>query len=83
MAQQVEPVPFDEFLSNAAPIFAQIEQEGKGVLVEHDGALFSVKMKRPKTKKGGRAITSQDSILHITAYETAFCRYFSLLRARR
>ena len=65
MAQQVEPVPFDEFLSNAASIFAQIEQEGKGVLVEHDGALFSVKMKRPKTKKGDRAITSQDSILHI------------------
>ena len=52
MAQQVEPVTFDEFLSNAASIFAQIEQEGKGVLVEHDGALFSVKMKRPKTKKG-------------------------------
>jgi hypothetical protein len=40
MAQQVEPVTFDEFLSNADSIFAQIEQEGKGVLVEHDGALF-------------------------------------------
>ena len=65
MAQQLEPVIFDEFLSNAASIFAQIEQEGKGVLVEHDGALFSLKMKRPKTKKGGRGITSQDSILHI------------------
>src|SRR5260221_9480844 len=66
MAQQLEPVTFDEFLSNAASIFAQIEQEGKGVLVEHDGALFSVKMKRPRTKKGGgRGITSQDSILHI------------------
>ena len=64
MAQQLEPVTFDEFVSNAASIFAQIEQEGKGVLVEHDGTLFSVKMKRPKTKKGG-AITSQDSILHI------------------
>ncbi len=65
MAQQSEPVTFDEFLSNAASIFAQIEQEGKGVLVEHDGALFSVKMKRPKTKKRGRVLTSQDSILHI------------------
>ena len=65
MAQQLEPLAFDEFLSNAASIFAQIEQEGKGVLVEHDGALFSLKMKRPKTKKGGRGITSQDSILHI------------------
>ena len=65
MAQQVEPVTFDEFLSNAASIFAQIEQEGKGVLVEHDGALFIVRVKRPKTKKGRRAITSQDSILHI------------------
>ena len=63
MAQQIDPVQFDEFLSNADSIFAQIEQEGKGVLVEHDGILFSVKMKRSKTKK--RAITSQDSILHI------------------
>src|SRR5216684_6701070 len=65
MAQQLEPVTFDEFLSNAASIFAQIEQEGKGVLVEHDGALFSVEMKRPRTKKRGRGITSQDSNLHI------------------
>jgi hypothetical protein len=65
MAQQLEPVTFDEFLSNAASIFARIAQEGKGVLVEHDGALFSVEMKRPSTKKGGRGITSQDSILHI------------------
>ncbi|MHB8597507.1 MAG: hypothetical protein ACYDER_11935 [Ktedonobacteraceae bacterium] len=63
MAQQIDPVQFDEFLSNADSIFAQIEQEGKGVLVEHDGTLFSVKMKRAKTKK--RAITSQDSLLHI------------------
>ena len=65
MAQQLEPVTFDEFLSNAASIFAQIEQEGKSVLVEHDGTLFSVKMKRPKAKKGGRAITPHDSLLHI------------------
>ena len=65
MAQQSEPVTFDEFLSNAASIFDQIEQEGKGVIVEHDGALFSVKMKRPKSKKRNRVITSQDSILHI------------------
>ena len=65
MAQPLEPVTFDEFLSNAASIFAKIEQEGKGVLVEHDETLFSVKMKRPKTKKGGRSITAQDSILHI------------------
>ena len=65
MAQQLEPVTFDEFLSNADSIFAQIEQEGKGVLVEHDGTLFSVKMKRPKTKKRSKVITSQDSILHI------------------
>ena len=65
MAQQLEPVTFDEFLSNAASIFAQIEQEGKGVLVEHDGALFSIEMKRPRAREGGRRITSQDSILHI------------------
>jgi len=65
MTQQPESVTFDEFLSNAASIFAQIEQEGKGVLVEHDGTLFSLKMKQPKTKKRSRAITSQDSILHI------------------
>ncbi len=65
MAQQLEPVTFDEFLTNTASIFAQIEREGKGVLVEHEGALFSVKMKRPKTKKRSRVITSQDSILHI------------------
>ena len=65
MAQQLEPVTFDEFLSNAASIFAQIEREGKGVVVEHDGALFSVEMKQPRTKKRGRGITSQDSLLHI------------------
>ena len=65
MGQQLEPVTFDEFLSNAASIFTQIEQEGKGVLVERDGTLFSVEMKRPRTKKGGRGITLQDSILHI------------------
>ncbi len=41
MAQQLEPVQFDEFLSNAASIFSQIEKEEKGVLVEHDGTLFS------------------------------------------
>jgi hypothetical protein len=65
MAQQLEPVTFDEFLSNATSIFAQIEQEGKGVLVEHDGVLFSVKMKRPETRKRRKIITSQDSILHV------------------
>ncbi len=65
MAQQLEPVTFDEFLSNATSIFAQIEQEGKGILVEHDGVLFSVKMKRPETRKRSKIITSQDSILHI------------------
>ena len=65
MAQQLEPITFDEFLSNAASIFEQIERDGKDVLVEHDGVLFSVKMKRSKTKKRSRAITSQDSILHI------------------
>ena|SRR5438105_12823258 len=65
MTQQLDPVAFDEFISNAASIFAQIERDGKNVLVEHDGALFSVKMKRPKTKKKSRAVTSQDSILHI------------------
>jgi hypothetical protein len=47
------------------PLDLKCTQEGKGVLVEHDGALFSVKMKRPKTKKRSRVITSQDSILHI------------------
>src|SRR5436305_9344307 len=71
MAQQLEPVAFDEFLSNAASICAQIEQQGKGVLVEHDGALFSVKMKRPSTKKRGRGITSQDSILGIIGIGTS------------
>lgn len=65
MAQQLEPVTFDEFLSNASSIFEQIERDGKDVLVEHDGALFSVKMKRPKRKKRSRAITSQDSLLRI------------------
>jgi hypothetical protein len=65
MAQQLEPVTFDEFLSNAASIFEQIERDGKDVLVEHDGALFCVKMKRPKTKKSKHAITPQDSLLHI------------------
>lgn len=65
MAQEIEPVSFDEFLSNADSIFAQIEQEGKGFLVEYDGILFSVEMKRPRTKKRSRAITSQDSLLRI------------------
>jgi hypothetical protein len=65
MAQQLEPVAFDEFLSNAASIFEQIERDGKDVLVEHDGTLFSVKMKQPKTKKRSRTVTPQDSILHI------------------
>ncbi|HEX6478119.1 MAG TPA: hypothetical protein VF043_04675 [Ktedonobacteraceae bacterium] len=64
MAQQLEPVTFDEFLSNAASIFGQIEQEGKGVLVEHDGALFSVEMKQPRARKGGQGIAPQDSILY-------------------
>ena len=66
MTQQLEPVRLDEFLSNAASIFAQIGQEGKGVLVEHDGTLFSVEMKRQIARKGSRGITSQDSLLHIT-----------------
>jgi hypothetical protein len=65
MTQQREPVTFDEFLSNATLIFAQIERDGKNVLVKRDNALFSVKMKRPKTKKRSQAVTSQDSILHI------------------
>jgi hypothetical protein len=65
MAQRLESVTFDEFLSNAASIFTQIERDGKMVLVECDGALFSVKMKRPKTKKRSRALTAQDSIFHI------------------
>ena len=65
MAQQLEPLAFDEFLSHAASIFEQIERDGNDVLVEHDGVLFSVQMKQPKTKKKSSAITSQDSILHI------------------
>lgn len=65
MAQQLEPVTFDEFLSNAASIFEQIERDGKDVLVEHDGTLFSVKKKQPKPKKRSRAITPEDSIFHI------------------
>jgi hypothetical protein len=65
MTQQLEPMAFDDFLSNAASIFTQIERDGKNVLVERDGALFSVKMKRPKTKKRSRALTAQDSIFHI------------------
>lgn len=65
MAKQLEPVAFDEFLSNAASIFEQIERDGQDVLVEHDGALFSVKMKQAKTKKRRRTLTSQDSIFHI------------------
>ncbi|MGB8344896.1 MAG: hypothetical protein WCD86_08425 [Ktedonobacteraceae bacterium] len=71
MAQQLEPVTFDEFLSNATSIFEQIEQEGKGVLVEYDGSLFSVKMKRPKANKRNRSITPQDSILHIIGIGTS------------
>ena len=65
MARQLDPVAFDEFLSNAASIFEQIERDGKDVLVEHDGTLFSVKMKQSKTKKRRHAITSQDSLLNI------------------
>ena len=65
MAQHIDPVQFDEFISNADSIFAQIEREGKSVLVEHDGTLFSIKMKRSRTKTRKRAITSRDSILHI------------------
>ena len=65
MAQQLEPLAFEEFLSNAASIFEEIERDGIDVLVEHDGVLFYVQMKQPKTKKRSRAITSQDSILHI------------------
>jgi len=71
MAQQRELVSFDEFLSHAASIFTQIEQEGNGVLVEHDGTLFSVKMKRPKTKKRRKVVTSQDSILRIIGLGTS------------
>ena len=65
MAQQLEPLAFDEFLSHAASIFEQIERDGNDVLVEHDGVLFSVQMKQPKTEKSSQAITSQDSILQI------------------
>ncbi len=71
MAQQVEPVPFEEFLSHAASIFTQIEQEGNNVLVEHDGNLFSLKIKRSKTKKKRKAITSDDSLLHIIGIGTS------------
>ena len=56
MAQHSEPVQFDEFLSNAASIFSQIEKEGHGVLVEHDGTFFSVKIKKPGAKMKGKVI---------------------------
>jgi hypothetical protein len=65
MAQHLEPVQFDEFLSNAAKIFSQIEKEGNGALVEHDGTFFSVKMKKSRTKMKSKVVTPQDSILHI------------------
>jgi hypothetical protein len=71
MAQQLEPVSFDEFLSHAASIFTQIEQEGNGVLVEHEGKLFSVKMKHPRTKKKRKGITPDDSLLHIIGIGTS------------
>jgi hypothetical protein len=46
MAQQLEPVTFDEFLSNAASIFDQIERDGKDVLVEHE----AIKNKKEKPR---------------------------------
>jgi hypothetical protein len=40
MVQQLEPVTFDEFLSNAASIFAQIAQGGKAFLLSTMGPFF-------------------------------------------
>ena len=71
MESQAKAVQFEEFITNAPSIFSQIEKGGKGVLVEHEGELFSLKKvsKLNRSKKGiktrNRAITPDDSILGI------------------
>lgn len=50
---------------------AVLPDDLQGFLVEHDGVLFSVEMKRSKTKKRSRAITAQDSLLRIIGIGTS------------
>lgn len=64
MASNRKPVQFDEFVANAARIFADIDAHGGSVLVEHDGRLYSVVPKPKKTLKQ-RPFTEADSLFKL------------------
>ena len=57
-----EPVPFADFLASASRLFEEAETDAAGVLVEYDGAVFSVRIRR-KTRP--RRFTERDSIFNL------------------
>jgi hypothetical protein len=58
---KAEPVPFADFLAGASRLFEDAETDATGVLVEYDGAVFSVRIRL----KARRRFTEQDSIFNL------------------
>jgi hypothetical protein len=57
-----EPVPFADFVAGASRLFEEAETDPAGVLVEYDGTVFSVHIRR---KAPQRRFTERDSIFNL------------------
>lgn len=57
-----EPVPFADFLAGASRLFEHAETDGTGLLVEYDGAVYSVRIRRRARR---RRFTERDSIFNL------------------
>lgn len=65
METQQKPMRFDDFITNAATIFAEMEAHGTTVLVERDGQLFSVKPKLRRLRRARRQFSPDDPLFEI------------------
>ncbi len=62
-----EPVQFDDFVHHAPAIFENIDKEGKSILVEREGKLYTVTPAGTKSreKRRNRVFTHDDSLWNI------------------
>ncbi|MGH2505436.1 MAG: hypothetical protein ACRDID_23230 [Ktedonobacterales bacterium] len=56
-----QPVPFDQFLADAAAIFDEVAA-GKRVVVQRDGQLVRLSPARPRAKRRPRHLTPDDPL---------------------
>ena len=65
MQAENKPIQFDEFVTNAATILEDIEAEGKGVLIEWRGKVYTVRPKSRRRSHKRAQFTEEDSIFKL------------------